>query len=72
MSFYGAVLAFNVPVALYEKSSPEICFYVAENSDCAVLVCDGEEHLRTFLPQWDRLPALRIIVIVGVNNFDLD
>lgn len=63
ISFYGSIFAFDFPVGIYTTNSAESCHYIADNSDCELVVCENTMYLKRYLSIWNKLPNLKYIVI---------
>jgi long-subunit acyl-CoA synthetase (AMP-forming) len=65
----GAIYAGAVPAGIYTTNSAEQCEYIAQHSEAAVAFVENQEHLAKFLAIRDRLPKLKIIVLMqGDSN----
>jgi long-subunit acyl-CoA synthetase (AMP-forming) len=60
----GAIYAGAVPAGIYTTSSPEQCQYIAAHCEAAVVFVDDSEQLAKFLAVRDRLPALKVLVLM--------
>ena len=40
ISFYGSIFAGLMPVGVYTTNQPDACEYVADHSDCAMVVVE--------------------------------
>ncbi|EAR97244.2 acyl-CoA synthetase (AMP-forming)/AMP-acid ligase II (macronuclear) [Tetrahymena thermophila SB210] len=63
ISFYGSIFGYYLPVGVYTTNGPEACQYVAENSDCEVVIVENQTHLDKYLKVLDKLPLLKYIVV---------
>jgi long-chain-fatty-acid--CoA ligase ACSBG len=52
-----------LPVGIYTTNTPEACQYVAENSECELVVVEDKIQLDKFLQIWENLPQLKYVVI---------
>jgi len=64
IAFMGSIFAGLLPVGVYTTNSPEACQYVAENSDCSLVVVENNEQLEKYLAQLQNLPKLKKIVVI--------
>ncbi|KAJ1212734.1 hypothetical protein NDU88_000383 [Pleurodeles waltl] len=58
----GAIMAGGIPAGIYPTSSPDICQYVASNSESNILLVDDQYQLGKILQVQDQLPHLKAIV----------
>lgn len=63
MTFFGSIFGHYLPVGVYTTNNAEACYYVAEHSECELVVCDTQEQLKKYLSIWDRLPKLKAVVL---------
>ncbi len=41
IAFYGSIFGFYLPVGLYTTNNAEACFYIANHSECEVVVVEN-------------------------------
>ena len=63
IAFIGTIFANCLPCGVYTTNSEEACHYVAEHSECELVVCDTEEQLNKYLNILHRLPRVRGFVV---------
>jgi len=64
----GAIAVGGVAAGIYTTNSPDACHYVAEHSDCAVVVVENKHQLDKFIEIQDRLPKLKAIVVYNEDS----
>lgn len=70
-SCLGAMYACTVSVGVYPTNNAETCFYIAEHSDCGVLVVDSIEQYKKYEPYFPKLKRLKAVVFWGEIRQDL-
>jgi long-chain acyl-CoA synthetase len=60
----GATSAGIVVVPVYQTNSPEECHWVLSDSGASAVVCENEEQLAKILAVRDRLPDLRVVMVI--------
>lgn len=63
ISFYGSIFGFYLPVGVYSTNGPDACQYIAENSDCEVVIVENQSHLDKYIKVLHRLPLIKYIVV---------
>ncbi|XP_030048666.1 long-chain-fatty-acid--CoA ligase ACSBG2 isoform X2 [Microcaecilia unicolor] len=58
----GAIMAGGIPAGIYLTSSPEACWYVAENCAANILVVENHHQLTKILQVQSKLPHLKAII----------
>ncbi|XP_025966642.2 long-chain-fatty-acid--CoA ligase ACSBG2 isoform X2 [Dromaius novaehollandiae] len=61
----GAILAGGLAVGIYTTSSPEACYYIAENCGANIIVVENHKQLQKILEIEHRLPLLKAIIMYG-------
>lgn len=69
-AFIGGIYACVVPVGVYLTNNSETCCYVANHSDCGVLVVDSIEQFKKYENHLGELKRLKAVVIWGDINPD--
>lgn len=69
-AFYGTVIADNVAVGVYMTSTPSACEYVADHSDCELVVCEDLKQADKYLGMLDKLPKIKGIVVWSIPRFE--
>lgn len=64
-SFIGGMYACVIPVGIYLTNNTETCSYIAQHSDCGVLVVDSVEQYKKYEPKLSELKRLKAVVIWG-------
>jgi long-chain-fatty-acid--CoA ligase ACSBG len=54
-----------LPVGVYTTNNSEACYYIAENSECSVVVVENNEQLEKYMLIKDKLPLLKKIIIIN-------
>lgn len=49
ISFFGSIFGYYLPVGIYTTNGPDACHYIADHSDCEVVIAENQEHLKKFL-----------------------
>merc|ERR1712226_844530 len=62
ISDLGAIYAGGFAVGIYTTNSAEACQYVAENSECNIIVVENDMQLQKVLKVKEQLPHLKAIV----------
>lgn len=65
MSFIGGNYACVVPVGVYPTNNSETCCYIANHSDCGVLVVDSIEQYKKYEARLGEFKKLKAVVIWG-------
>jgi long-chain acyl-CoA synthetase len=60
----AATSAGTVVVPIYQTNSPEECHWVLFDSDACAVVCEDEAQLAKIAASRDRLPHLRVIIVM--------
>jgi len=63
ISFAGSLLSNCVPVGVYTTNGPEACQYIAEHSECKLVIVENTKQLKKYLKVWDSLPNLKAVVV---------
>lgn len=64
-SFIGGIYSCVVPVGIYITNNTESCVYIANHSDCGVLVVDSIEQYKKYETKLSELKRLKAVVIFG-------
>lgn len=64
LAFMGALFARCVPTGIYTTNSPEVCAYIAKNSECRLVVAENMEYARKYVPLLEA-DAITMIVVYG-------
>lgn len=67
ISDLGAIFAGGFAVGIYTTNSAEACHFVADNSQCNILVVENDQQLQKILKVRDRLPHLKAIIQYNGN-----
>lgn len=60
----GAITAGAVPAGIYTTNPPELCRYIADHAEAAVVVVERPEYLETFRRLRPSLPHLHTLVVM--------
>src|SRR5439155_19629831 len=60
----AATSAGAVVVPIYQTNSPEECHWVLSDSEACAVVCEDEEQLAKIAAIRDRLPNLRVVIVM--------
>jgi long-chain acyl-CoA synthetase len=60
----AATSAGTVVVPIYQTNSPEECHWVLSDSGACAVVCENEEQLAKIAKVRDRLPNLRVVIVI--------
>jgi long-chain acyl-CoA synthetase len=60
----GATSAGLVVVPIYQTNSPEECHWVVHDSEACAIVCENQEQLEKIDAVRDRLPHLRLVIVI--------
>jgi long-chain acyl-CoA synthetase len=72
ISDVGALLAGGTPVSVYNTFTAEQIQYIADNCEAKVAVVEDRDFLAKWLSIRDRLPALKLLVVIDPTGVDLD
>lgn len=67
-SFIGGIYSCVVPVGVYLTNNSETCCYIAQHSECGVLVVDSIEQYKKYESRLGEFKKLKAIVIYGPNK----
>ena len=62
ISFMGGIYACVVPVGVYITNNSETCTYIAEHSECGILVVDSVAQYKKYENDLAKLPDLKVVV----------
>jgi long-chain acyl-CoA synthetase len=66
----GATSAGIVVVPIYQTNSPEECHWVLSDSGACGVICENEAQLAKVLAVRDRLPDLRVVIVIDPPGAD--
>lgn len=67
-AFIGGMYAAVVPVGVYITNNSETCVYIAQHSDCGLLVVDSIEQYKKYESHLSELKKLKAVVIYGTTK----
>ena len=72
ITFTGSALRNNIVSGVYTTNGATACQYQAEHSEAQVIVVETLEHLKAYLSVLDSLPAIKAILVWGVDRIPED
>jgi long-chain-fatty-acid--CoA ligase ACSBG len=71
ISFFGSLFARCLPVGIYTTNTPEACHFIAEHSDCVVVVAEDHLQVGKYIPMLKK-GQLKYIVIYNEKEIKYD
>ena len=71
ISFFGSLFAQCLPVGIYTTNTLQACHYIAEHSECAVVVADDHDQVQKYIPLLKK-NIIKYIVIFNVESINYD
>eukprot|EP00828_Plagiopyla_frontata_P010596 TRINITY_DN1568_c0_g1_i3.p1 TRINITY_DN1568_c0_g1~~TRINITY_DN1568_c0_g1_i3.p1 ORF type:complete len:526 (+),score=46.91 TRINITY_DN1568_c0_g1_i3:136-1578(+) len=65
VSFHGSIFANMVPAGIYNTSTKDICKYIAEHSEAALILVDNIQQLKKYLEIIDDLPQIKYLILMN-------
>lgn len=68
IAYFGSILRNSPCSGVYATNGPDACLYQAQHSCAQVIVVETIQHLKLYLSIMDKLPAVKALVIWGVDK----
>lgn len=63
VAFSGAIFGHYLPIGIYTTNAPEACEYIANHSECEIVILEDRTQLKKYIKILDKIPRVKYFVI---------
>lgn len=63
VAFSGSILGNYLPIGIYTTNGPDACEYIANHSECEVVVLEDVTHLQKYVTVKEKVKAIKYFIM---------